>query len=188
MKATRVTINNLFAGYARAGMDPQSWCENLTKEQQLAAQLDFIEARASLLMGLPHDSAYGVPANVQGLSKRLFDQIRKARDAMNQSQMIHACTFMLEAGVAMQRISTHLVVAEAVDVTERLQRPRSSGGQETARLKKAAAEDNQVKAAEHWRKLESEGRPERERVAIIARRMGHPSDTVRRWIKKAGLR
>mgnify|MGYP003111896898 CR=1 FL=1 len=188
MKPTRVTINNLFAGYARAGMDPQHWYENLTDEQRIGAQLDFIEARARLLEQLPHDSELGIPANVQAEAKRLYKLVQQTVAAMSQNQMIQASGFMLEAGVTMQRISTQLVAAKALDVTDRLQRPRSAGGKETARQKQEQEAANVATAAEHWEKLASSNRPERERAAVIAERMGRPVDTVRRWIKKAGLR
>lgn len=121
MKAQRVTINNLFAGYARAGMDPQDWYENLTDEQRVGAQLDFIEARAELLQRLPHEGNPKIPANVQVEAKRLGKLVQQAVAAMSQNQMIPAGGFMLEAGVTMQRISTQLVAAEALDVTGDLQ-------------------------------------------------------------------
>ena len=121
MKPARVTIKHLFAGYAQAGMDPQHWYENLTEEQRIGAQLDFIEARARLLATRPHDGKDGIPANVQGDANRLYTVIQKAVAAMSQNQMIQACGFMLEAGIVMQRISTQLVTAKALDVTKELQ-------------------------------------------------------------------
>lgn len=187
MKAPRVTINNLFAGYLLAGTDPQDW-EAMTDEQRIGAQLDFIEARARLLMELPHDPRYGLPANLQVLAKRLYRQVQEAVAAMSQGQTVRAGGYMLQVGVTMQSVSTHLAAVEALDVTEKLQRPRSAGGQETARVKKEAATENMEKAADHWQKLEAEGRPERERAPVIAKRMGFPVNTVRGWIRKAGLR
>ncbi|WP_303288232.1 hypothetical protein [Marinobacter sp. SS8-8] len=121
MKPTRVTIKNLFAGYACAGMDPQHFYENLNEEQRIGAQLDFIEARARLLATRPNDGKDGVPANVQRDAKRLYRSVQQAVAAMSQDQMIQACGFMLEAGVAMQQISTQLAVAQALDVTKKLQ-------------------------------------------------------------------
>ncbi|MGF2734828.1 hypothetical protein [Marinobacter sp. DUT-1] len=188
MRTPRVTINNLFAGYARAGMDPQHWYENLTDEQRLGAQLDFIEARACLLERLPYDEGAGIPGNVQNEAKRLNRLVQQTMAAMSQGQMIQAGGFMLDIGVAMQKISTHLTAAKALDVTEELQRPRSAGGKQTAIRKQEAAAENIKTAARHWHKLAADGRPERVRAGVIAQIMGYPVGTVRGWIKKAGLR
>lgn len=65
---------------------------------------------------------------------------------------------------------------------------RSAGGHSTAEQKREEAEQNVAEVMERWQKLEAQGKPERERAAIIAYRMGRPVNTVRTWIKKAGLR
>ena len=187
MKSPRVTINNLFAGYARAGLDPAAWYA-LSAEQQTKAQLAFIEVRARILYTLPNDPAYRLPGNVQAKAGELYRNAQEAMNALSAEDAHNALSLGIQAGLAMQGISTQLVAAEALDVTEQLQRPRSAGGKETARQKKEQEAANVSKAAEHWERLGNDNRPERERAAVIAERMGHPSDTVRRWIKKAGLR
>lgn len=65
---------------------------------------------------------------------------------------------------------------------------RSEGGKVTAEKRSSKADDRMTKAIDCWHKLETEGRPERERCGIIANRMGVKTNTVRGWIKKAGLR
>ncbi|WP_022962626.1 hypothetical protein [Halopseudomonas pelagia] len=53
---------------------------------------------------------------------------------------------------------------------------------------KASASANIEAAKTIWVELAANGRPERERVAVIAQRMGFEESTVRGWIRKAGLR
>lgn len=69
------------------------------------------------------------------------------------------------------------------------QQGRKTGAEETNKIKKRKAAENVKQAAKIWRELEQAGRPERERVAVIAQRMpGAKPDTIRGWIRKAGLR
>jgi hypothetical protein len=65
---------------------------------------------------------------------------------------------------------------------------RSEGGKNAAEKRAEKAAGNIATAADHWRKLEQQERPEQERCAIISARMGHKVDTIRGWIKQAGLR
>ena len=70
-----------------------------------------------------------------------------------------------------------------------VQRGREKGAAETNRKKDAETSKKIEKAAKIWRELEQTGRPEHERVAVIAQRIqGAKPDTIRRWLKKAGLR
>ncbi|SDU29330.1 hypothetical protein [Halopseudomonas salegens] len=76
-----------------------------------------------------------------------------------------------------------------VDDGAAVQGGRETGAAITNIKAKAAAAERIKKAARIWRELEQTGRPERERVAVIAARMGGAKpDTIRRWLKKAGLR
>jgi hypothetical protein len=64
----------------------------------------------------------------------------------------------------------------------------SGGGKATAEVKQASSAENIAEAVELWHKLAGQGKAERYRAGIIAKRMGFPPDTVRGWIKEAGLR
>lgn len=121
MKKTRVTINALFAGYARAGLDAKQWYEDLTEEQRLRAQLEFIEVRATLLARMPHDNNAGVPANVQNEASRLNHLVQQAIEALRHDKAIQVGGFMLNIGATLQSINTHLTVAVALDVTKELE-------------------------------------------------------------------
>ena len=65
---------------------------------------------------------------------------------------------------------------------------RSEGGRITAQQKKDDAAANMAEAVRLWDELGSSGKAEHERASIIAQRMGAKPNTVRGWLKKAGLR
>ena len=58
---------------------------------------------------------------------------------------------------------------------------RSTGSHNSAEIRKEEAAERMETAARLWLKLD---KPERDKCAIIAMRMGHPVDTVRRWRRK----
>jgi len=68
------------------------------------------------------------------------------------------------------------------------QRGRSDGGNATADQKKTYRDSRAAEALELWRKLERQGKPERNRSSIIAERMGVTAKTVRDWMTKAEVR
>lgn len=63
-----------------------------------------------------------------------------------------------------------------------------NGGNSTAERKREEQQERIADTVRRWEKLAKDGRPERERAGIIAQQTGHPVDTVRRWVRKAGLR
>jgi hypothetical protein len=63
---------------------------------------------------------------------------------------------------------------------------RSAGGKATAAERQMDLADNLKKVAKLWAELET--KQPHQRAGIIAQRMGCPVDTVRVWIRKAGLR
>ena len=56
-----------------------------------------------------------------------------------------------------------------------------TGGVNTAEIRKEEAAERMETAHRLWLKLD---KPERDRCAIIAKRMGYPVDTVRKWRRK----
>lgn len=68
-------------------------------------------------------------------------------------------------------------------------RGKSTGGKTTAAIKKAEAAERVKEAARLWEELGRSGKPEKDRCSTIASRMRvEKVDTVREWIRKAGLR
>ena len=173
----RVTLRRLFAGQLLGGHSPVEF-ERMTSAD-----------RAAVLAALPYSPANDMPANIHAEARKLNTAARNTLALLEDGRDIsRAVSCALAVGTAVQRIESILATAAALDVTEQLQRPRSAGGKETARQRKEKAASNQEVAAAHWRKLADEGRPEHERTGIIAQRMNAKGDTVRRWIRKAGLR
>ena len=61
---------------------------------------------------------------------------------------------------------------------------RSTGSHNSAEIRKEEAAERMETAHRLWLKLD---KPERDRCAIIAKRMGYPVDTVRNWRRKGWL-
>lgn len=182
-----VTLPRLFAGESLGGYEPQDF-ERLSMAEQLCARLSFIEERARALSNVPYDSNNGVPANVHADARRLADRAYHALVKLAAGDVVAAAWIAVDVGQKMGNITATLAVAKALDLTVTIKKPKSAGGKATAERNKKEAEDNQDIAAEHWLELAKAGRPERDRAEIIAQRMNRKANTVRGWIKKAGLR
>lgn len=180
-----VTLPRLFAGESLGGYAPQDF-ERLSMAEQLCARLSFIEERARALASTPYDSKNGLPANVHADARRLADRAYHALVKLAAGDVVAAAWIAVDVGQKMGSITATLAVAKALDLTVTIKKPKSAGGKATAEEKKKDARKNQDIAARIWDELA--GKPEHERVGIIARRMNAKPDTVRRWIKKAGLR
>jgi len=74
---------------------------------------------------------------------------------------------------------TRYVEAENYEIDQLVR--RSTGNHNSAEIRKEEAAERMETAARLWLKLD---KPERDKCAIIAMRMGHPVDTVRRWRRK----
>jgi hypothetical protein len=186
MKNT-VTLPRLFVGEMLGGLEPQTW-EALSVADKLAARLSFIEARAQTLAGLEYDPANGLPVGVHVEAARLAAKAGDALAALAADDALTAAWLAVELGRNLERISTLLAVSRALDLTEAIKAPKSAGGQATAERKKREAQENIQRAVKLWAELEQAGRPEHERASVIAARMEAKTDTVRRWLIKAGLR
>ena len=74
---------------------------------------------------------------------------------------------------------TRYVEAENYEIDQLVR--RSTGNHNSAEISKEEAAERMETAFSLWLKLD---KPERDKCAIIAMRMGHPVDTVRRWRRK----
>jgi len=182
MKKTTVTIPHLFHGEGNAGLSFNDW-HSLPPENQLRARLQFITLRASSLAQTPYDIKSGLPANVWQIAQNIE---RLGNQAANTKELINVSMLCIDIGKLLESIKTIFLSYEATNFKVQLLEPKSKGGQATAAIKKTRAEENQTKAREIW--FELAGNDEHSRCETIANRMGYKPDTVRRWIKKAGLR
>jgi hypothetical protein len=65
---------------------------------------------------------------------------------------------------------------------------KRAGGRASGRKRKTAAQERQAKVVMWWRKLELGGKPVRERVGIIAAKVGCSNSSVRRDLQAAGIK
>ena len=181
---TTVTIKDLFAGEMLGGMNPEEW-ERISMREKADNRLKYLEQRARALSGMPYKPEYGLPTSVWSTAYCLAEDAMKALESSDPDAR---GWLMLEVGRSLEKIKTYIAVSQALELQIDLLAPKSAGGKATAEKRIAEAQENQNKVAEYWHKLEAEKRPERERAGIIAQRLGFKIDTVRRLIKKAGLR
>jgi hypothetical protein len=182
MKKTTVTIQHLFHGEGNAGLSFNDW-HSLTPENQLRARLQFITLRSSSLAKTPYDTKSGLLANVWQIAKRITNLATQAADT---KELISVSMLCIDIGKLIESIKTQCLGSEAIKFKVQLLEPKSKGGEATAAIKKTKAEENQTRAREIW--FELAGKDERSRCETIADRMGVKPNTVRGWIRKAGLR
>lgn len=179
----KITVQRLFDGNLTGGVEPESW-ESLTIDERISSRLRFIQSRAKSFADMPYSTESGLPANIWSEARRLEKSAEDAITALPSNPHLSAW-YAIEVGVQMGRINELVAVAKAFEIKIELIEPKSQGGKTTAKLKKLSAAEKMDEAVRLWRTLK---KPERVRSGIIAQRMGYPTDTVRRWIKKAGLR
>lgn len=128
----------------------------------------------------------------EGLPPADIERLRSARQS--QPRLVRAAALVVASAQGrlskQQQYATfdyaRYVIAHEYELAQLLR--RSEGGKATAELRTNEAGERMAEAVSYWRKFEAEGRPERERCGIIATRMKAKPDTVRDWIRKAGLR
>ncbi len=160
----------------------------LQPDEQLVERLRFIWDRAGALSLATYDQELGIPANVSAEAERLRQAAATALHAIERGDHAEASLSALDAGKRMESLNKSMAIYSGLQIKADLQKPRSEGGKSTAKRKQAEEQDEIDDTRRRWEKLASEGKPERERAGIIARQKGKPANTVRGWIRKAGLR
>jgi hypothetical protein len=182
MKKTTVTIPHLFHGEGNAGLSFNDW-HSLPPENQLRARLQFITLRSYSLAQTPYDKKSGLPATIWQIAQNIE---RLATQAEDTKDLISVSMLCIDIGKLIESIKTQCLGCEAIKFQVQLIEPKSKGGQATAAIKKTKAEEDQTRAREMW--FELADKDEHSRCGTIANRMGVQPNTVRGWIKKAGLR
>lgn len=165
------------------------WADDYLKERELRAkrlkmpadpEAWLLDLEKRLTKKLPQ-----LPEPVRGeYSELMADQIKAARNWLALGEEVELRTMVALLFDNYNLVLHNLDRKDAVPA----RKGRSAGGQSTAEHKQAEAEANIAQVVELWERLEAQGRPERERAAIIATRMGRPIQSVRRWIRKANIR
>ena len=181
---TTVTIKDLFAGEMLGGMNPEEW-EQLSIDEKLDNRLSFIEDRARALSGMPYKPEMGLPASVWRITLNLADTAQKARTEPDGALK---SWYALEAGRQLESVKTQLAACAFLDYQVPLKKRCSDGGFAKAIIAAEEAAYEHDRVVDLWRKLEREGKPERERCGIIARVVDYNQRTVSKIIKETKLR
>lgn len=187
MKPIKVRVRELFKGEGRAGLPPEQWM-GMSEEDRLYARVEFIRERAGALAGMPYSDELNIPGNVWGEFLNLEQLALQVLTDLDNGQPLRAAMASIDVGRQVEHIKTQLAIYAAADATFKLQKPRSAGGVARAEISKDEQAEKIEQVVAMWRDLGEAGRPERERAGIIATRKGWKVDTVRRWLRKAGLR
>ena len=167
-----------------AGHPIEAWIE-MTPLQQAQAHLVSMQATARKWAGVQWRESMGVPATVPADAQtllRLCEQALRAIEAGDQSATLLA----MKATAQAAELNRWTAIDKALTLRRTANAPRSSGGKATAAQKKERAQSTLEKIAAMW--LALEGKDESGRAGVIAKRLGLDASTVRRHIKKAGLR
>jgi len=182
-----ISVQDLFNGHTTGGLEFGDWL-TLNSEGQLKQRLSFIVSRAGALTEQPYSRDSGLPSIVWGDAQLLQQTAASALIAANDRDFLTAAALAMDAGRMMAQLNALLATYAGLKVRAEIQKPRSEGGKATAEHKREQQQANIEDTVKRWEKLARDGKPERERAGIISMQTGHPVDTVRRWIKKAGLR
>lgn len=182
-----ITVRELFSGHKTGGLAPNEWL-GLNEEGQLKQRIFFIASRAGAIGQIVYDENCGLPANVIFEARTLHQRASKALQAADNQDFLAAAKLALEVERMLSELNGQMAAYAGLKVRAEAQKPRSEGGKSTAELKREQQKANIENTVKRWEKLARDGKPERERAGIISMQTGHPVDTVRRWINKAGLR
>lgn len=182
-----IHTQELFKGHATGGLDFGDWLA-LNDEGKLKQRLSFIASRSAAITEQPYSTDSGLPANAWGDAMQLEEKAVQALQAANDRDFITAAMLALDVGLMLEELNKLLAAYAGLKVRAEIQKPRSEGGKSTAEVKREQQQENIKEVVRRWEKLARDERPERERAGIIALQMGHPVNTVRGWIRKAGLR
>ena len=121
----------------------------------------------------------------EDLAQAEHERLRAAR--RQNPSLIHAAALVVagatgklsEEQKTMAFYFTRYVEAREYELDQLVR--RSTGSHNSAEIRKEEAAERMETAHSRWLKLDT---PERDRCAIIAKRMGYPVDTVRKWRRK----
>ncbi len=182
-----ITVRELFTGHRTGGLAPAEWLA-LNEEGQLKQRLYFVASRAEAIGQIVYDENCGLPANVIGEAQQLHQRATRALQAADNQDFLTASKVALEVERMLADLNAQMAAYAGLKVRAESQKPRSNGGKSTGEIKREQQQANIEDTRRRWEKLAKDGRPERERAGIIANQTGNRVDTVRRWIKEAGLR
>jgi hypothetical protein len=179
-----ITVKQPYQPSATAGHTWDEW-EALTPIEKASARIEEMQCVASRWAGTVWDESLGVPPNVITDAADLITLCDRAKAALRESPeaAILAC---MDAQTKAAELNRWTLVSETQKRQKTITRPKAAGARTVNAKRSKDADERRKVVVEKWNKLQS--RPARERAGIIAAQTGIPVDTVRRHIKKAGLR
>lgn len=182
MKA--LTIPQPYKATGTAGHAIEDWLE-MTPTEQAEAHINAMRNTALQWSSVQWRESMGVPATVPADAQtllRLCDEAIKAIRHGDEGAML--CAMKATAHAA--ELNRWCAINSALVQQQKSNVPRSSGGKATATARKEKAGTMCEQIAQMYSSLSS--KEDRERVGIIANRLCVDVTTVRRHLKKAGIR
>lgn len=177
---TNLRAFNFFSEYDNAGL-PAEVAMKLSSTDLAVKKLNY-------LLKVAHDLSHGdfiegVPPNVDIEMLHIRELVLAEISKIGPTTDVDLLLRGIEIGNAMQRTVTIQMAASGL---RGLIKPKSDGGNSAKIANSKKAKEKIEKVISKWEKLSN--KPVRERAGIIANQMGEKPNTVRSWIRKAGLR
>lgn len=186
-KPIQVEIGNLFAGHTMAGVSFIEW-QAMQPAEKLIRRMTFIRDEAAQLGNAIYDENCEMPGNMIAEAQNLHRMASLAVEVAERGDYADAALRALDVGAQMEGLNRSLAIWRALELKGDIHRPRARGGDAAAITKKNQEAENIRKVAHIWSQLAISDKPEHERANLISQRTGMNPDTVRRYIRKAGLR
>ena len=180
-----VQIGQWFSGQGNAGLPFLEW-QRMTPREKLAARMAYISAEAERLGAMTYHEGCGIPGNLIAEARHLHVLAEQAIDQLQTGNLDRAAMQALDVGIMTEGVNRSLAIWAALQLKGQSQRAKSAGGAATADQRKIEQAERMAEVVDRWNKLSAT--PEHDRAGIIAARLGIKIDTVRRLVKKAGLR
>lgn len=179
-----LTIKQPYNPTGTAGLPIEEWIE-MTPLQQAQAHLTLMQATARKWAGVQWRESMGVPATVVGDAQTLLKLCDEALNAIRDGDQ-SAMLFAMNATAQAAELNRWVAIDKALELSNAATAPRSSGGGATAGRRQKEAHNRCEEIAAMY--LEMESKDKRDRASLIAERLGLTPRSVRRHLKKAGIR
>jgi hypothetical protein len=177
-------IKQPYKATGTAGHTIEEWIE-MSPLQQAQAHLIVMQDTARKWAGVQWRESMGVPATVPADAQTLLRLCDAALTAIKNGDQ-SATLFAMRAAAQAAELNRWAAIDKALALHKNAHTPRSSGGKATAERRKNQAQSMCEKIASLYLAMES--KDVRDRTGVIATRLGIDQSTVRRHLKKAGLR
>ncbi|WP_339857966.1 hypothetical protein [Pseudohongiella acticola] len=110
---TQVTVSQFFAGYMAANKAGQEF-DQLTSEQRMRAQFEFIGGRAMYIRDLDFDAPEAPPRSIGAEARRILRDLEGALSAIDEGNIYAAAMESLKIGRWMERVTSGQLAHKAI--------------------------------------------------------------------------